>query len=144
MDFLIENIVLVMAALVSGGMLLWPIISRSTAAGVLNTLAATQMLNSRNALLIDIRETPELARGSVPQARHLAMSSFAQKQDALVKDVQSSKQPRPVIVMCASGLRSPRIAKSLRKAGLAEVYNLEGGFDAWRQAGLPIKSQAKS
>ncbi len=144
MDFLVDNIVLVMAALVSGGMLLWPVLNRGSSVGALNTLGATQMLNSKNAILIDVREAPELSRGAVPQARHMPMSTFAQAQDALVKEAQGPKQPKPVIVMCASGMRSQRIAKKLREAGLTEVYNLEGGFDAWRQAGLPIKSQVKS
>lgn len=139
MQFLIDNIVLVMAALVSGGMLLWPMINRSSAVGLLNTLSATQMLNGRNALLIDIREAAELARGAVPQARHMPMSTFAQAQAALVKELQAGKSPRPVIVMCASGMRSQRIAKQLRTAGVEEVFNLEGGFDAWRQAGLPVR-----
>jgi rhodanese-related sulfurtransferase len=142
-QFLIDNIVLVMAAVVSGGMLLWPMISRSSSVGSLNTLGATQMLNGRNALLIDVRESAELARGAAPQARHMPMSSFSQAQEALVKEVQGGKTPRPVIVMCASGMRSQRIAKQLKTAGVEEVYNLEGGFDAWRQAGLPVKAKQK-
>jgi rhodanese-related sulfurtransferase len=143
-DFLVDNIVLVLAAVISGGMLLWPMLNRGSSVGSLNTLGATQMLNSKNAILIDVREGPELARGAVPQARHMPMSAFAQTQDALVKEAQAGKQPKPVIVMCASGMRSQRMAKKLREAGLTEVYNLEGGFDAWRQAGLPVKSQGKA
>lgn len=144
MQFLVDNIVLVMAAVVSGGMLLWPLINRSSSVGSLNTLGATQMLNSRNALLIDVRESAELARGIVPQARHLPLSGLAQAQESLVKEVQLGKSPRPVIVMCASGMRSQRAAKQIRTAGVAEVYNLEGGFDAWSQAGLPVKAKQKS
>ncbi|MDA0665734.1 MAG: rhodanese-like domain-containing protein, partial [Proteobacteria bacterium] len=62
--------------------------------------------------------------------------------ESIKKDVQSGKgDPRPVILVCASGRRSPSAGRSLRKAGVGEVYSLEGGFDAWQQAGLPVSSK---
>jgi rhodanese-related sulfurtransferase len=32
----------------------------------------------------------------------------------------------------------------LKKAGIEAVFNLEGGFDAWQQAGLPVKKSGKA
>jgi len=43
-----------------------------------------------------------------------------------------------VLVCCASGARSGRALGVLRKAGHEQVFNLDGGVHAWRQAGLPI------
>jgi rhodanese-related sulfurtransferase len=70
-------------------------------------------------------------------------STLAGQMDGLVKLAQGGKKPRPVILMCASGFRSSQAGRRLRKAGVAEVYSLEGGFDAWKQAGLPV-SQKKN
>ena len=78
-------------------------------------------------------------RRTVPQARHMPNSGFAAQADALAKEAMTGKEPKPVILMCAAGWRSLQSGKRLRKAGLQEVYSLDGGFDAWKQAGLPIK-----
>ncbi|MFZ9140171.1 MAG: rhodanese-like domain-containing protein [Burkholderiaceae bacterium] len=139
MQFLLDNIFLVLAAVISGGMLLAPALARGGAVKSINTLAATQLLNGRQAILVDLRETNELAKGIVPQARHMPNSGFAAQADALAKEAMTGKEPRPVILMCAAGWRSLQSGKRLRKAGLQEVYSLDGGFDAWQQAGLPIK-----
>jgi rhodanese-related sulfurtransferase len=45
-----------------------------------------------------------------------------------------------VIVLCNAGNIAGRAAAQLRAAGLAEVYVLAGGLNAWREAGLPLKA----
>jgi rhodanese-related sulfurtransferase len=139
LQFLLDNIFLVLAALISGGMLLAPALTRGGAVKSINTLTATQLLNGRQAILVDLRETSELNKGTVPQARHMPNSGFSAAADALAKEALAGKEPKPVILMCAAGWRSLQSGKRLRKAGLQEVYSLDGGFDAWKQAGLPIK-----
>ncbi len=142
MQFFTDNIFLVLAAFVSGGLLVWPMVIRNTVAKEINTLAATQLLNGRDALLIDLRETTERTRGLIPQARSIPNSTLSGQIDALKKDARTgSSAPRPVILVCASGRRSLSAGRTLRKAGLEEVYSLEGGFDAWQQAGLPVSSK---
>ncbi|MDP4576455.1 MAG: rhodanese-like domain-containing protein [Burkholderiaceae bacterium] len=142
MQFFIDNIFLVLAAFVSGGLLVWPLVMKNSVAKEINTLAATQLLNGRDALLIDLRETTERGRGLIPQARSIPNSTLTDQIESIKKDVQSGKgDPRPVILVCASGRRSPSAGRSLRKAGVGEVYSLEGGFDAWQQAGLPVSSK---
>lgn len=39
---------------------------------------------------------------------------------------------RPIITVCASGMRSARAARILMNAGFKDVYNLKGGMMAWR------------
>ena len=45
---------------------------------------------------------------------------------------------KPVIVCCNTGMTSAKAASSLRKSGRQDVFNLDGGLNAWRQAGLPV------
>lgn len=141
MQFFLDNIFLILAAFISGGLLVWPLATRGSSARQVNTLGATQLLNAEDALLIDIREAAELSKGQVPQATHMPGSTLASQMNEISRLAQSGKKPRPVILMCASGFRSTQAGRKLRKAGIAEVYSLEGGFDAWKQAGLPVSQK---
>ena len=141
MQFFIDNIFLVAAAFVSGALLVWPMVVRGSAARQVNTLGATQLMNAEDALLIDIRETAELSKGSVPLAEHIPMSTIDGQIEPIIKRASAGKKSRPVILMCASGWRSAQVGKRFRRAGLDQVYSLDGGFDAWKQAGLPVSQR---
>lgn len=141
-QFFIDNIILLAAAFLSGGLLLWPLVARGSSAAMINTLAATQLLNSKDALLIDLRETREIAKGMAPQALHIPMSTLPTQIDDLKKRALKGKDQVPVILMCQSGWRGAKAGRLLKKAGVQAVFNLEGGFDAWQQAGLPVAKRA--
>ena len=133
MQFLLDNIFLIAIAFISGGMLLWPFVRNRAAGPALSTLEATQLINSRNAVVIDVRTPAEFATGSLPGARNIPVDKFDQK----LRDI---KKDKPVIVVCASSSRAGRAAAQLRAGGYGEVYVLAGGLAAWREAGLPIRS----
>lgn len=136
-DFFVEHFYLVLAALISGGLLIFPGLLKGLSTPEVNTLAATQMINSRGALLIDVREPGERTSGVIPQARLMPMSTWKTGLAALVKELQGRKKVAPVILVCVRGWRSSAAGRQLTKAGIPEVFSLQGGFDAWQQAGLP-------
>jgi rhodanese-related sulfurtransferase len=74
--------------------------------------------------LLDVRQASELAMASVPGALHIPMREVQARVREIPRD-------RPVIVMCHVGERSARIARFLVTDGFGEVYNLEGGIDAY-------------
>ena len=131
MDFITENIVLIVIAFASGAMLLWPMIQRRTGGPALDTLGATRFINDAHPIVLDVREPAEFASGHLPNARNIPVADL----DKRVGDLPAGK---PVLVCCASGARSGRALGVLRKAGHEQVFNLDGGVHAWRQAGLPI------
>lgn len=131
MSFLIENIFLIAIAFVSGGMLLWPFIMKRTAGASLDTLGATRMINDTNAVLLDVRAPGEFEAGHLPNACNIPLEELERRTGELPSN-------RPVIVCCATGVRSAKAAASLRKGGRQDVFNLDGGLNAWRQAGLPV------
>ncbi len=45
----------------------------------------------------------------------------------------------PLLIICRSGARSRYAANILAKNGFSEVYNVEGGFLAWKEAKLPLR-----
>lgn len=129
-----NNWVYAVAAIVSGTMLVWPLLGRRfSSMKEVGTHGATQLLN-RDALVLDVRETKELAGGKLPHAVHIPLSELDKRAGELSKHVS-----RPVVAYCARGQRSRGAGGALTKAGFKDVYHLTGGLAAWRSAGLPVE-----
>ena len=135
MAFVQENWLLILVAVASGGMLVWPLIQRqlSPMKGI-GTTDVTRLINSRDAIPLDVREPKEFEGGRLPNALHVPLSQLELRKAELAKHAG-----KPVIAYCESGTRSRAAGAALAKAGLTEVYNLNGGFRAWRDAGLPVE-----
>ena len=90
-------------------------------------------LLEQGAILFDIRERHELTAGTAAGARILGRGMLELAIGEIVDDVE-----QPLVLMCAGGDRSLLSAASLASMGYRRVFNLAGGFNAWREAGLPI------
>lgn len=135
MKFIQDNIWLVLIAVVSGAVLVWPWISRRlSGAPEVGPLEAVQLINRKDALMIDVRETGEFSAGHAPNAKNLPLGQL----DKRISEIEKYKA-KPVIVACQTGSRSHSATSMLKKAGFAEVYVLAGGFAAWQQANLPVE-----
>ncbi|WP_454762708.1 rhodanese-like domain-containing protein [Cupriavidus campinensis] len=128
-----NNLALIAIAVVSGGLLAWPQISRGTGGKRVNPAAATQLINKRNAVIVDIRDAAEFAKGHLPQAKSAPLADLPSRAMGLAKD-----KSVPLIVVCQTGQRAGKAQAALKEAGYSEVYALEGGMAAWQQAGLPV------
>ena len=138
LQFLENNWPLILIMLVSGGMLLWPLIGgRWSPTREIGAMEATRLINRRNALMLDVREPKEYEGGRVPNAMHLPGSQLASRGQELKK-----LTGRPVIAYCDRGQRSRAAAAALAKLGFTEVYTLRGGLRAWSEAGLPVDKGA--
>lgn len=90
------------------------------------------------AVLVDVRETEELAQARLEEAVHVPMSAF----DPELIPVDTRKK---VIFICAQGARSERVGQYVVAQGiLTEAYNMAGGLKAWAEAGLPLETGALS
>jgi adenylyltransferase/sulfurtransferase len=74
--------------------------------------------------LVDVRTAREREIATLAPDRWIPLSELAERWRELPAD-------RPLVVYCHSGGRSARATDFLRRAGLARVYNLAGGIDAW-------------
>lgn len=129
------NMILFATTVVSGGMLVWPFINRLSNPGKeVGPLQAVQLINRRDAVVIDVRDAAEFQSGHIPGARHIPQAQL----ESRLKELEKAKS-KPIIVACATGNRSRTATALLRKQGYAEVYNLQGGLAAWRQAGIPLE-----
>jgi rhodanese-related sulfurtransferase len=136
-SFLLEhhNWIWLLAALVSGGLLLWPRLGAG-ASGV-SPQEAVRLINRERALVIDVCEPAEFAAGHVTGARNVPLAQI----DGATKELPSDKA-RPLVVVCASGARAARAAKLLMQRGHQQVHVLGGGMKAWRDAQLPVEKAA--
>ena len=71
MKFLLDNVFLIAIALVSGGLLAWPLFRKGGGSTTLSALEATQLINHRNAIVVDVRDEKDFALGSLAGARNL-------------------------------------------------------------------------
>ncbi len=127
-EFLIDNIWLVLIAVISGGALLFPSLTR--ARGSVSTLQATQLLNQGKVTIVDVRTPEEFAGGHLRQSKNIPLPDLGARIGELDK-------ARAVLVVCASGPRAARAAAQLRRAGFGDVHVLAGGFGEWQSQGLP-------
>lgn len=94
-------------------------------------------LKAGKAVLIDIREPDEFARAHVAGARSRPLSAFE-------ADHLKIEPARDVVFTCRTGMRTGANCERLAAAVEGEAYVLEGGLDAWRAAGLPVKTDASA
>jgi rhodanese-related sulfurtransferase len=135
MSFIQNNWMLILVFVLSGAMLVWPLVARRLSPMKdVGNVGATQLVNASNAVLIDVREPTEFAAGRLPKAVNIPLSQIRNRGDELARF-----RGRPVVVYCERGQRSRQAGGVLAKRGLTDVYNLTGGFRAWRDAGLPVE-----
>lgn len=114
-------------------MLMWPVVSQGARAGGLSAAQAVMLMNREKAVVIDICETAEYAAGHVAGSKNIPLSQLEDKLPSAVKN-----KGLPVILVCASGVRSNRAVAIAQKLGYEKAQSLSGGMGAWREANLPV------
>ncbi len=90
------------------------------------------LLAHEGCAVLDVRSPDEFANeGHLPGAINIPLHSLG----AHLSDMVSHGL---IACICASGIRSLTATRLLRLAGVTEVYTLEGGYEAWNDAGLPL------
>ncbi len=137
MQFFIDNWILFLAAVTSGSLLLWPLLSGNAGGATkVSPSEAVQLINREKAVLIDVSENAEYATGHVAGAKNVPLAAL----DA------SNELPKnktvPLVLVCPTGARAARAVPMLKKRGFENARVLAGGLRAWREANLPIEKSA--
>ena len=132
-EFVRNNLLLIVVALVSGGMLLWPLFRRSAGGPWVNTAEATHLINREDAMVVDVREPAEYGAGHILGAKNVPLSRVGDAAEL------AKRKEKPLIVYCDSGDRASKALAVLKKQGFTRVVNLSGGLGGWQQAGLPVE-----
>jgi rhodanese-related sulfurtransferase len=134
--FFIDNWFLFLAALTSGGLLLWPMLSRGVGGAKVSPTEAVMLINREKAVLIDVSEPTEFAAGHAAGAKSVPLAGLESSTDL------PKNKALPLVVLCATGARASRAVAILHKLGYANSRALAGGLAAWREASLPVEKSA--
>jgi rhodanese-related sulfurtransferase len=134
-QFIQNNLLLIAVAFISGAMLLWPLVRRTTGGPWVTPAQATHLINREDALVVDVRDAGEYGAGHVLGAKNVPLARIEDGANDLAK-----RKDKPLIVYCDTGTnRAAKALAALKKQGFAHVVNLNGGIGAWQQAGLPVE-----
>ena len=92
--------------------------------------ARAMIQSSPNLLVVDVRTPEEFAQGHLQGAINIPLSN-------LPTQISSLDRNRPILVYCQTGHRSAQAAALLMNSGFTQVYDMDGGLDAWISAGYP-------
>jgi molybdopterin/thiamine biosynthesis adenylyltransferase/rhodanese-related sulfurtransferase len=88
--------------------------------------------------LLDVREDDEWQQGHLDKAVFLPRGFLEVKADKALAD-----KSQPIVVYCAGGVRSALAAKTLQDLGYTDVYSMRGGFNEWKNNGMPFVTPEK-
>jgi sulfur-carrier protein adenylyltransferase/sulfurtransferase len=93
---------------------------------------AEAAVRDRGAVVLDVREPDEHSQGAIPGAIPIPRGNLESNIENRVPD-----RDTPIVVQCASGVRSAFAAKTLAELGYTDVVSLKGGFNRWKDEGRP-------
>lgn len=93
---------------------------------------AWEMLQTEDAVLVDIRDMVRFSHSRPQGAFHLTNQSYGYFLDEYDYD-------QPILVSCYHGVSSQNTAQFLVEQGFERVYSIKGGFDSWVRANLPVE-----
>jgi rhodanese-related sulfurtransferase len=132
-NFLLENWLLIFVAVTSGVALLLPNL-QNLGAPSLSPTQAVLLMNREKAHIVDVRSPEEFATGHLIGAKNIPMDKL---QSDLGKSISDKK--RPLILVCASGIRSQKAVGVAKAQGFEQAHSLGGGLKIWQDANLPLE-----
>ena len=131
MKFILDNILLVSIAAVSGLMLLLPAFRAPGRRA--STTEVTTLINRGKTTILDVRDAAEFASAHLREAKNIPLGELP----ARIGELDKSKG-KTVVVVCQRGVRADKAVRILRAAGFEDVTSLDGGMAAWQTSGLPV------
>ncbi len=122
------------SSLLSTALLLLSHALTAQAADTVSPQQAATLNAEHKAVIIDVREDDEWQAQHIDGAIHLPLGQLSSR----LKELEQYKNTT-IITQCRSGKRSAQALDLLKVAGFTQVYNMDGGLQAWQKAGLAIK-----
>jgi sulfur-carrier protein adenylyltransferase/sulfurtransferase len=95
-----------------------------------DTAAADELRARPGTVVLDVREPDEYQQGAIPGALHIPRGQLESSIEGRVPD-----KATPVVIHCASGVRSAFAADTLAQLGYTDVVSVAGGFNRWKDEG---------
>lgn len=107
---------------------------RKTGARAVTAREAVQLINDRDAAVVDIREPADYKAGHILNAKHIPLARLAEEAGRIPGD-----KNRPVIVYDKTGTASPGACARLKAEGYQQVCYLKNGIYGWLDENLPLE-----
>lgn len=120
-------------------MLFWSVAAMAQQEKVVDAAEFDKDIHQPDVQVFDVRTAGEFSTGHLPNALQADYTKKAEFRER----VQYLDKKKPVYIYCLSGGRSSAAAKWMRENGFADVVELEGGINAWKQAGKPLDGVAE-
>lgn len=136
-QFLIQHPI--QTSLLIGLVLAYVIFEIKTGAGFgVSPQIAVNLINHKNAAVIDIRSTEEFAKNRIVGSLNMSISQLEARNKKLAK-----LGKKPIVVVCGLGKISESAVKKLKSEGFSNVYLLAGGITNWQKEGLPLTNKGE-
>src|SRR5689334_5759106 len=87
----------------------------------------SEAARAAGALFIDVREPEEHEQGAIPGDLFIPRGNLESNIESRVPDKST-----PIVIYCASGVRSAFAAQTLAALGYEDVASMTGGFNKWK------------
>ncbi len=135
MQYLQDNVGLILVAILSGAMFFWAHFgNRLRGIKEVSCSEALQLINHKSALVLDVREPDEFKTGHVLNSKNIPLGKLKERTGELER-----YRDQPVVVICRTSNRSNSACALLGKQGFGQVYLLNGGMTSWSKSGLPLE-----
>ena len=103
--------------------------------------ASRQARQDPRTLIVDVRDADDVRQsGAIPGSLNISLGMLPVRADQQLpeqfRDPNLQDRSRPIITTCALGLNAARGAKLLKEMGFTNVRYMDGGYKAWKEAGL--------
>jgi rhodanese-related sulfurtransferase len=95
---------------------------------------ARELIASGKARVLDVRDDEELEESRIAGAVH-------QPEDVVMERLDDFPEDTRIVVVCADGKRSAKLASKLRERG-KQAASIDGGLNAWKGEGLPTQPRS--
>ncbi len=137
-EFIANHLFLVSLLVAISSLLFWNIFFSAMGASQIVPAEVTRLINHEDAALLDVRGAEDFERGHIINAVNIDVATLEDREKELDK-----YKDKTVVICCAQGPESIRVARSLKMKGFEKLYSLKGGISAWQNANLPLtKSKA--
>lgn len=118
--------------------------ARSNVPGISASEAQHRVKDNPNTLVVDVQDATDIQScGLIPGAAPISLGMLAIRADQELpenyRDARLQDRSRPVIVTCGAGGQAALGAYQLKQMGFSNVAFIDGGMNAWKEAGLPTE-----
>ena len=132
-EFIANHLFLVSLFVAISSLLFWNIFFSAMGASQIVPAEVTRLINHEDAELLDIRSAKDFEKGHIINAFNIDMATLGDREKELDK-----YKDKTIVICCAQGPESIRVARSLKMKGFEKLYSLKGGISAWQNANLPL------